>query len=88
MVAALEDRKPKGFGVWAENWIIVMAFLAVATQWRTTAMADGRLLFHGLDYVGARAGLEGDGIALDPRQWAGLRTMEAAASAWLNGYRS
>ena len=64
---------------------IVDAFVAVATQWRSTALADGRVHFHGLDYAGVRPGLELAGLNLSPGEWRGLRTMERAAARALNG---
>lgn len=66
---------------------IVRAFLSVATQWRVTPLADGRVLHTGLDYAGVRADFESAGIAIDPALWAGLKTMERAAIAARNGYR-
>lgn len=64
---------------------IVDAFLSVATQWRTTPLIDGRVLWHGLDYAGVRPGLELAGYHLTPVQWSGLRAMERAAAKVLNG---
>lgn len=45
----------------------------------------GGLLAQGLDYQGARAGLELAGIAVTPALWGELRVIEAAAVAALNG---
>lgn len=36
------------FGVWADNWPAVMAWLRVETQWRTAGMAG---VMTGLDYA-------------------------------------
>lgn len=75
-------------GVWLENVAAVAAFLAVASQWRTAWVfgQDGaRMHFVGLDYAGARAGLEAAGIALTPDLWAGVRVMEEAARQAMNG---
>jgi hypothetical protein len=87
IVAALKNSEPARFAVWAENMAITDAFLSVASQWRAVPLADGRVLWQGLDYSGVRAGLKAAAIALDPRQWAGLQVMERAAAAALNGVR-
>lgn len=73
-------------GVWAENVPAVTAFLAVATQWRVAAGATG-LLVTGLDYGGARAGIEALGIAITPRLWGDLQVIEAGALAEMNRQR-
>ena len=41
----LEPSAPPEFEVWEENWPVVMMWMRVATQWRTTM--DGPI---GLDY--------------------------------------
>jgi hypothetical protein len=69
--------------VWEENAAIVEAFLAASTQWRVAGTFGG-LVFLGLDYAGARAGIEAAGIEITPELWAGLRVMEQAACAALN----
>jgi hypothetical protein len=78
-------------GVWPEHAAIVTAFLACATQWRVTAVGGGfapaRLLWIGLDYASARAGMEAAGIAITPKLWSGVRLMEAEARDALNGTR-
>jgi hypothetical protein len=87
-IAALETANAetaKGFGVWRVNMPVVDAFLEVASQWRTAALADGRVLWLGLDYTAVRAGLEGAGIALTSTQWRGLGVIERAAASVLNG---
>jgi len=76
-------------GVWPQHVATVTAFLAAASQWRTTLSPAGeggpRVLWLGLDYAGACAGIEAAGLALDPDIWAGIRIMEAAARDALNG---
>lgn len=64
---------------------IVDAFLTVATQWRTTSLADGRVLWHGLDYAGVDVALDRAEITVTPAQWLGLGVMERAAAHVLNG---
>jgi Phage related hypothetical protein (DUF1799) len=76
----------RGFGVWRRNWGTLLAFLSVSTQWRAVARGlDGRIYWMGLDYTAVRAGLDGDGIKITPRLWAGIKTMERAARDALNG---
>lgn len=78
-------------GVWPENVAIVAAFLTVASQWRTTAIGGGmepmRMLWIGLDYAGAKVGIEAAGMTITPELWNGLQVMEAAARDALNGVR-
>lgn len=75
------------FGVWSENWDITQAFLAIDTQWRALTMIDGRVYWMGLDYQGAKAGLELAGIELTPDQWVGVTIMEREARNAMNGER-
>lgn len=79
------DAKDQGFGVWRQNWEIVIAFLSVSSQWRVVPLASGATYWLGLDYVAARAGLDAEEMSLGPAQWRGLRTMEGAARDALNG---
>jgi hypothetical protein len=76
-------------GVWPENVGVVEAFLSISSQWRTASIGGGlspsRLVYLGLDYAGARAGIEAAGIAITPELWAGVRVMEDAACDALNG---
>jgi hypothetical protein len=78
-------------GVWPEHVAIVTAFLACATQWRVVTVGGGfapsRLLWLGLDYAGARIGMEAAGMAITPSLWSGVRLMEAEARDALNGTR-
>ncbi len=67
--------------------LVADAWLSVCSQWNTTSLADGRLLWHGLNYVSVKVGLDGAAIALSPAQWAGLRLMERVAASTLNGSR-
>lgn len=71
-------------GVWPEHAPIVTAFAIVCTQWRIVPIGGGlapsRLLFLGLDYTAARAGLDAAGIAVTPELWRGLRIMEDEAT--------
>lgn len=68
---------------------MVRAFLAVSTQWRVVSIGGGlapaSTYWIGLDYQGVEVGLRGAGIDATPELWAGVRVMEAAARATLNG---
>lgn len=57
----------------------MQAFASLVTQWRIVPLASGRLHYCGLDYAGARAGLDLAGVSLTPGLWDDLRTMELAA---------
>lgn len=84
-IAQAEDTAPGDeTEVWAENWDIVSAFCAVFSQWRVTVLPSGRLLYSGLDYAGARAGLDCAGFAITPDLWSGIRIMESEARQALN----
>lgn len=74
--------------MWAENVAAVLAFLACSTQWRAVGLTNGtasRLRVLGLDYAGARAGLDLAGIAVTPALWGDLRHIESGALAEMNG---
>lgn len=73
-----------GFGLWAEHLPALEGFLAVDGQWRVAAGGMGGLVWLGLDYGAARAGLELAGIALTPAAWGELRLIEAGARDELN----
>lgn len=74
-------------GLWAEHRAAFAAFLAVSTQWRVVAGRAG-LIFTGLDYAGADAGLTRAGIEVTPQIWADLRVIETGALAALNEDRT
>ena len=77
--------------MWRQNVPIVRAFLAAASQWRAMPVGGGMValtfFYTGLDYAGARAGIEAAGITITPEIWNGVRIMEGAALAALNGVR-
>ncbi|PHP17651.1 hypothetical protein CG471_21760 [Sphingobium sp. IP1] len=86
LIQDLREERPK-FGVFPENMATVNAFLTVASQWRMTPLALGKVYWQGLDYTAAKAGLDLAQISLTPAQWAGVQLMEDTARAVLNGYR-
>lgn len=71
--------------IWPENEAVFGAFLSVSTQWRAVALADGRVHWLGLDYAGARAGLDAEGVTVTPELWRGLCVIEHAARSAFNG---
>lgn len=83
-VAALRAQ-PTHVECWAENAPIVDAFLTVATQWRAVPLHDGRVHYLGLDHGACAASFGLAGIVMTAATWAGLRVMEIAARAALNG---
>lgn len=64
---------------------IIDAWRAIASQWRAVGLADGRVHWLGLDYAGAQVGLQLAELVVTPAIWAGVRVMESAAKAVLNG---
>ncbi|MEJ0012788.1 MAG: DUF1799 domain-containing protein [Bauldia sp.] len=79
------EAAPGTFMLWPEHEAAVRAFMAVCgSQWRAAISPTGRIVYLGLDYAGARAGLDAAGIDVTPELWADLQTMEHAAAAALN----
>lgn len=70
--------------VWEGYRPALEAFLAISGQWRTASAGLGGLVWIGLDYTAARAGLEMAGIALSPETWAQVQSIEAGAREALN----
>lgn len=85
--AELAEADAPGFSVWPDNMPVIDAFMVVCTQWNTTSLANGQVLYHGLNYTGVKVGLDGADITLLPEQWADLRMVERVASAAMNGRR-
>ncbi|WP_280189070.1 DUF1799 domain-containing protein [Delftia sp. PS-11] len=89
---AILEKPPETFGVWAENWDVVMAWLDVQTQWRIVPVPmglDGSKLVHvGLDYAGVAAWLDLFAQQRKRREiMAGLQMMERAALSALHEIR-
>jgi len=59
----------------------LLAFLAVASQWRIACPAEGAMRRTGLDYQAARAGLDLAGVTVTPELWADIQTIEFAVIA-------
>nr|WP_272916993.1 DUF1799 domain-containing protein [Erythrobacter ramosus] len=82
-MTACQEAVEEDFIVWPENWDIVVAFLAVATQWNAVCMAtmsSVRLHWLGLNYAAVRARFP----AMSEATFQGLQIMEVAARAELN----
>lgn len=71
-------------GVWSINVQAVTAFLNIDSQFRMTALAGGGVLVNGLDYQGARAGLEMAGVTITPDLWGDIQLVEAGAVGEMN----
>lgn len=70
-------------GVWECHADALHAFLRIDGQWRVLTVGD-RLLWLGLDYGAARAGLELADVSLTPQQWAEVQVIERGALEALN----
>lgn len=68
--------------VWAENWPAMIAFLALATQWRV-ALGVGGMIWLGLDYPGVDVVMRR--LGTPDSAFADIQSMEAAALPVLNG---
>ena len=90
-----ETEQQEVIAIWPENWDIVIAFMAVSTQWNVISQGmEGHLHYVGLNYAGVEARLQGSGLLPPARTsvgmkrradfWDGLAVMEAAARARLN----
>lgn len=58
--------------------------MAVCTQWRYLALADGAVLRTGLDYTAVRAGFDLRGIVMTPDLWTDIQMIEFGAKAASN----
>ncbi len=70
--------------LWASNLPALRAFLAVATQMRWVPLASGGVGLAGIDYQGARAGLDLAGHTVTPDMWSDIRQIEMGAMMALN----
>jgi hypothetical protein len=93
-IAASERNQAEEIGIWPENEAVVNAFSMVLSQWNVASiggamvaggMMPGRLIYLGLNYAGVAACLAGSGVAQTAELWDGIRAMEGAARAVLNG---
>lgn len=85
---AIDRTGPALCGVWPDNADAVTAFLAAASQWRTTiADRNGHIVtrFLGLDYAGAAIAWSARGIKPDVDLFDRLTVIEMAARDALNG---
>ncbi|TNJ40504.1 hypothetical protein FGE21_17935 [Phaeobacter sp. B1627] len=78
------NRDPAQSAIWRCNLPSLSAFLAVQTQWRALAQADGSRFWIGLDYATVEPTLRLEGLDLTPAEWIGFRIIEDAARTALN----
>ena len=85
-----QSRTGRGFFALRENEKAAATLGVELTRYRLLAftlsggMAAGRVLYLGLDYTAALAGLAAAGTVTTPEVWAGVRVMEGAAIEELN----
>lgn len=78
------------FELWEEHLAAWEAWSAIATQWRVVAISNmemGRVVWMGLDYGAAKAGLDLAGMNVTPATWAEVRCIEEGATLELNHER-
>lgn len=69
--------------MWPEHIAAVEAFILCSSQLRITIDHTGRQIFQGLDYAGARAGLDALQIEVTPELWQQIMIIETGAKlAW------
>ena len=86
-IALPTPEEPGEVAIWDAHLPAWKAWCAVSGQMRTQALStmDGaRIVWLGLDYAGARAGLDLAGIGVSPEIWDEVRTIEGAAIEELN----
>lgn len=79
--------EPPALEIWEEHVPAWRAWCAVSSQMRTEAlstMESARIVWLGLDYGAAKAGLGLAGIEVEPGTWDEVRTIEGAAIEELN----
>lgn len=74
---------PQDEGLWPENVAAVTAFLVVSNQWRCTG-GPGGVVWHGMDYTAAEAGLRLANVTVTPGLWSDVQMIEAGAVEALN----
>jgi hypothetical protein len=80
----IRDDEDEDDGIWAEHMTAVSAFMRIKTQWVVVgAGMDGKITI-GLNYAGAKAGLELAGIEVTPALWDDILVIEAGAVDALN----
>jgi hypothetical protein len=84
--ALLQDEDEEA-GLWEVNLPALEAFSVIGTQWRVLSLGEGRLLYLGLDYAAAAAGLALAGLTLPPDLWSDVQVIEAGALGALNRNR-
>lgn len=83
----LDEGAEEAVGLWEEHLPAWNAWCEISGQWRTTALMSDRgskVVWIGLDYAAARAGLDLAGISITPECWSDIRLIEAGALKELN----
>lgn len=75
--------------LWEEHLPAWLAWTKISGQWRTVARGGmaGGVVWLGLDYGAAEAGLRLAGITLAPAQWEQVRVIEEGAVSEMNRER-
>lgn len=79
--------EPQAVEIWEEHIPAWRAWCAVSGQLRGLALSTmeaAKIIWQGLDYTAAKAGLDLAGIEVSPSVWDEVRTIEAAAVEELN----
>lgn len=87
MGVTLPEEEPPVTEIWEEHVPAWRAWCAVSGQMVTEAlntMDSARIVWLGLDYGRAKAGLELAKIEVSPEEWDEVRTIEGAAIEELN----
>ena len=84
--ALLQDQDEEA-GLWEINLPALEAFSVIGTQWRVLPLGEGRLIYTGLDYAAAAAGLALAGLTVPPDIWSDVQVIEAGALGALNRNR-
>ena len=81
------DDDPADLQLWVEHLPAWQAWCAISGQWRTAELStseEARVVWLGLDYTAARAGLDLAGITMTPDVWDDVRAIETAAIEEMN----
>lgn len=86
-ITILSDGAVAEDGLWEAHLPAWQAWCAISGQWRTvvlTSEAGAKVIWLGIDYAAARAGLDLAGIAVTPDCWSEVRVIEEGAIEELN----
>lgn len=80
--------EPDDHGIWEWHVPAWNAWCVISGQWRCVSVATmerAKLIWLGIDYAAAAAGLALAGVQITPEIWADVRQIEAGAVKELNG---